>query len=666
MKTHIAHIANLLIAISLLAIQPRAEDIAGTVSAVARYESGSDTLPLRKVEQLVAESMTNKTLRIQLENALASALNESTSFEGRRFICQQLAVIGTDACLPAINTLLDTPDTVGIACLALARNPSPKADTVLRSAALKLEGTALLQVVQTIGVRRDRASVGLLKRLAGSENKTIAGAAVIALGNIADRQALSAIREIRQRYDPAISTHADHAFLLAAAHLREEGRSRAAATLYEEVLNSGAPEHVRRGAFEGLLRVDRDGGVRRAMEAIKGSDDMLRRSAIAAVASLKGQDISKRFAALMPSLGPSDQALLVESLAARGEIQALPEIQKMLTARDVEVRISTIKALGQLGDDSTVAHLARILDTQPTASEIKALESALDALRGGAAIDVAITIELHRRTTGIRAPLLAALVRRANLFSFVFFQHEATGTDPVCVKLAFQGLSRTATAKDTPALLKALAGLRVEEARDDAEAALAQAFSRMNNAEDQSAAVRNFLEHETKPETRASLIKLLLACPDSQALAAVKASLSDANPLVREAAMRTLAEWPDISAWEPLSEVYRKAETEARRVVALRGLVRLLGEENQKPTQTLIDRYRALFASAKSDTDGKLILGTLARCAHPEALKLAVEQLGVTGVRTEASAAVRQIAEAIKASHPKEAQQALDMIGQSH
>ncbi|MGC8991604.1 MAG: HEAT repeat domain-containing protein, partial [Verrucomicrobiia bacterium] len=214
-------------------------------------------------------------------------------------------------------------------------------------------------------------------------------------------------------------------------------------------------------------------------------------------------------------------------------------------------------------------------------------------------------------------------------------------------------------------LLKALAGLRAEEARDDAESALAQAISRMNNPAEQSGDVRNFLEHETKPETRASLIKLLLACPDSQALAAVKASLSDANPLVREAAMRTLAEWPDISAWEPLSELYQKAETEAQRVVALRGLVRLLGEENQNPSQTLIDRYRALFASAKSDTDGKLILGTLARCAHPEALKLAIEQLGVTGVRAEASAAVGQIAEAIKATHPKEAQQALDMLGQS-
>lgn len=662
MKTHIA---NLLIAISLAAVQPRAEDISSTVAAAARYESGSDTVPLRTIEQLVTESLANKTLRIKLENALASALNDSPSFEGRRFICQQLAVIGTEACLPAINTLLDTPDTVGIACLALAKNPSSKADAVLRSATLKLEGTALLQVVQTIGVRRDRASVGLLKRLAGSENKTIAGAAVVALGNIADRQAISAIREVRRRCDPAISAQADHAFLLAAAHLREEGNSRAAAELYEEVLQSAAPEHARRGAFEGLLRVDRDGGIKRAIDAINGQDDVLRRSAIAAVAFLQGQDVSKRFAALMPSLGPSDQALLVESLAARGDKQARSEIQKMLAARDVEVRISAITALGQLGDLSTVEPLARILDTQPTPSEIKAVESALSALRGGNVIDVAIAAELHRRTTGIRAPLLAALVRRADPISFTFFKDDAVGIDPVCVKLAFEGLSRTANRKDTPALLKALAGLRAEEARDDVESALAQAISRMNNPAEQSGAVRSFLEHETKPETRASLIKLLLACPDSQALAAVKASLSDANPLVREAAMRTLAEWPDISAWEPLSELYQKAETEAQRVVALRGLVRLLGEENQKPSQTLIDRYRALFASAKSDTDGKLILGTLARCAHPEALKLAIEQFGVTGVRAEASAAVRQIAEAIKATHPKEAQQALDMLGQS-
>jgi HEAT repeat protein len=661
MKTQIA---NLLIAISLVAVQPRAEDIARTVAAVARYESGSDTVPLRKVEQLVTESLTNKTLRIQLENALASALNDSASVEGRRFICQQLAVIGTEACLPAINALLDKPDTVGIACLALARNPSPKADAVLRSATLKLEGTALLQVVQTIGVRRDRASVGLLKRLAGSENKTIAGAAVLALGNIADRQALGAIREVRRRGDPAISAQADHAFLLAAAHLREEGNTRAASALYEEVLKSGAPDHVRRGAFEALLRIDRDGGLKRATDAINGNDDLLRRSAIAAVASLKGQDVSRKFAKLMPSLDPSDQVLLIGSLAARGDIQARHEIEKMLAARDVEVRISAITALGRLGDVSTVARLAKILDTQPTASELKAVELALSAL-SDPGVDMAIAAELQRRSTGIRAPLLAALVRRANPVSFTFFQGEAAGTDPVCVKLAFQGLGCTATARDVPALLKALAGLRVEEVRGEAEAALAQAFGRMDNVAERSSAVRNFLERESKPETRASLIKLLLACPDSQALAAVKASLSDTNPLVREAAMRTLADWPNVSAWEPLTEVYQKAETETQRVVALRGLVRILGEENQNPGQTLIDRYRSLFATAKTDTDRKLVLGALAGCPHPEALKLAIAQLGVTGVHAEATAAVKQIAEAIKAAHPKEAQEALDLVSQS-
>lgn len=661
MKTQIA---TILIAISFVAVQPRADDIASTVAAVARYESGSDTVPLRKVEQLVAESLTNKTLRIQLENALASALKDSASFEGRRFICQQLAVIGTDACLPAINTLLDTPDTVGIACLALARNPSPKADAVLRSATLKLEGTALLQVVQTIGVRRDRASVGLLKRLAGSENKTLAGAAVVALGNIADRQALGALREIRRRGDPAISAQADHAFLLAAAHLREEGNSRAAAALYEEILKSGAPDHVRRGAFEGLLRTDRDGGLKRALDAINGKDDVLRRSAIAAVAFLKGQDVSKRFAGLMSSLDPSNQVLLIESLAARGDLQARSEIEKMLATRNVEVRISAINALGRLGDVSTVARLAKILDTQPTASELKAVESALSTL-SDMSVDMAIAAELQRRSTGIRAPLLAALVRRANPVSITFFQGEAAGTDPACVKLAFQGLSRTATARDVPALLKALVRLRAEEARNDAEGALAQAFARMDNVSERSGAVRSFLEHETKPETRASLIKLLLASPDSEALAVVKASLSDANPLVREAAMRTLAEWPNVSAWEPLSEVYQKAESETQRVVALRGLVRILGEENQNPGQTLIDRYRGLFASAKTDTDRKLVLGALAGCAHPEALKLAVAQLSMPGVRAEAAAAVKQIAEAIKAAHPKEAQEALNLMNQS-
>ncbi|MCX8108452.1 MAG: hypothetical protein N3G20_06575, partial [Verrucomicrobiae bacterium] len=146
----------------------------------------------------------------------------------------------------------------------------------------------------------------------------------------------------------------------------------------------------------------------------------------------------------------------------------------------------------------------------------------------------------------------------------------------------------------------------------------------------------------------------------------VQAHLSDPRPVVRQAAVRTLSDWPDVSAWELLSNLYKETQTGPERVLVLRGLVRLLSEENHKPDREIVDRYRMLLATAATDSDRKLVMGALAGCAHPDALKLAVEQLDHPGVRAEASATLKKIAEAIKTTHPREAQQALQLLRPDH
>jgi hypothetical protein len=124
-----------------------------------------------------------------------------------------------------------------------------------------------------------------------------------------------------------------------------------------------------------------------------------------------------------------------------------------------------------------------------------------------------------------------------------------------------------------------------------------------------------------------------------------------------------LADWPDSSAWESLAAVYQHPENESLRNVALRGLVRLAGEDNGHPDGQLVERYRQLLAGARGDGDRKLILGSLGGAASPEALQLALLLLENAGVRAEAEVAVKKIAGAIKAAHPAEAREALRRLG---
>src|SRR5208283_5792677 len=142
----------------------------------------------------------------------------------------------------------------------------------------------------------------------------------------------------------------------------------------------------------------------------------------------------------------------------------------------------------------------------------------------------------------------------------------------------------------------------------------------------------------------------------------LKSATTASDTRVRAAAVRALSDWPDDSAWDALIAIYRQPASEASRWLVLRGLVRLAGEENAHPNAKLIEHYRALLAGANSDADLRLILGALGGAAQPEALQLALPLLDNAGVHAEAAAAVKRIAEAIKAQHPQAAQEALKRL----
>ncbi len=139
----------------------------------------------------------------------------------------------------------------------------------------------------------------------------------------------------------------------------------------------------------------------------------------------------------------------------------------------------------------------------------------------------------------------------------------------------------------------------------------------------------------------------------------MKSALNDPEAAVRDTAFRALTDWPTADAWDDLLALYQKQPAGTQTALALRGLTRLANDENTKPSDALVQRYRVLLESARTDDDRKQVLGALGGCAHPDALKLALPLLENAAVRAEAASAVRRIAESIKGAHPQAAADAL-------
>jgi HEAT repeat protein len=482
------------------------------------------------------------------------------------------------------------------------------------------------------------------------------------LGKVGDRAAWMAIASCSKEANPALQTVVTEASVRCADALAASGDRKTATPIYEGLLAPSQPAYVRRGALNALLRLDKEHAQARILEILRGTDTTLKPIAIANVRALPPGTASDVFTDELTRLQPQEQVWMIDSLAARGDVPASTAIGGSLASPDATVRRAAISALGRIGDAWCVPLFVIALDQSKDAEERRALESALISLRGSAQTDSAIVAASQKSAGSTRASLVSAVAGRQGPTANSLLLAEAGQSDPVVAKAAWRALSKTTTGVEVPALLKLLAQARDAELRSEAESASAQAIARMDDPASRSSLVREAFVWAPSMDGRIALLELLPACGDDAALATLKAAATHGDTRVRDAVVRALADWPNASAWDALADIYRQPATDSLRGLALRGLVRLAGEENAHPGAQLAEHYRQLLAGTHADADYRLILGTLGGAAQPEALELALPLLDKPGVRAEAAVAVKKIAEAIKTQHPKVAQEALDRL----
>jgi HEAT repeat protein len=639
---------------------PTKADIAKLVAEAASYQPGQSCEPFKHIEELVTQS--SPSVRQQLEAGLVQLLVPATTFEARRFACKQLGIIGSKTALPALSLLLTNDEIAGIACLALTTYPPGKTDEILRAALMSATGTARIQIINTLGDRRDSRAVKVLAQLAAEDDPTAAKAAIVALGKIADKNAWDAIVALPLKAGPALQPALTEALLRYAEARAASGDAKSATGVYEEQMLADKPTYVRRAALDALLRLDKARAQQRILEVLHGSDSALKPVAIANVRALPSTNASEVFGAELINLTPHEQIWMIDSLAARGDTLACKALGNCLASPDAGVRCAAISALGRMGNAWCVPLFARTLDHFKDAQVRRALESALVSLPGGAQTDWAIADVLKKSSGDTRVGLITALAQRQGPAANPLLLAEAGQSDPAVAKAALRALAKTATARDVTALLETITKASDTGIRTEAQHAAAQAIQRIEYPGRRSALVREALSWAQSKNSRVALLGLLPACGDGAALTTLKAATASSDTTIRDAAVAALADWPDASAWDALAFIYSQPATESLRALALHGLVRLVGEENAHPSARLGEHYRLLLDGARDDADLRLILGALGDAAQPGALKLALPLLDNTGVRAEAEVAVRKIAEAIRVQDPKATQEALNRL----
>jgi HEAT repeat protein len=396
------------------------------------------------------------------------------------------------------------------------------------------------------------------------------------------------------------------------------------------------------------------------IDALKGDDESMQDMAIALVRDMPGPEVTRVLTGELPNLSVRGQIQLLSALADRGDRTALSAVTATTKAKDESVRVAALKALGSLGDASSVSLLAGTA-ASTRGAEQKAARESLYRLRGPQ-IDETILSAIASSEPKVKVELIRSTGERNIAAGVESLLETAKEKDAQVRRESLRVLKTIAEPNHLPALVELLIGVQTDVDRREAEKTVTAVAHKVSDENRQAESVLAVLPSVEDVETRCSLFRVLGKIGDNSALGVLREGLKDKNDAVKETCIRALAQWPIAEPVADLLKVVQASENKLHHVLALRGYVRLIGLESSRPAEETIGMYKQAMSLASDTSEKKMVLSGLANIKSLAALKMAAAYLEDKDLQQEAEVAVVKIAEATVDSHPAESKAVLQNV----
>ena len=633
-------------------------DVEAALKGIAGYTVGDSREGLQVVEHLVFASAADAGLRKKLATAVRVRLTSGATTDCKRFLCGQLSLVGSEEDVRALAALLNDKDLSLAARSALARIPGQAPLAAMRGELPATKGTVLIGLINTLGRRRDTRAVDAVARYLTSGNPAVVAASIDALGNIGSVGAAKALLTSKDRLSKELRMALADALLQCAEKLPAAGEKGLAATIYEDLSASTQPRHIRMAAFPGLVasRADRASLLR---NALTGNDPALQSAAIRCARRSGDRSVTAVLADQLPRLSGDIRLQLLNALADRGDPAALDAVMAACDSEDTATRLAAIRALGRLGNARTVRYITG-LAAGSRGAEQQAARGALAALRGNG-VEAELIRAVAQGKPSSRREAIHAVRGRRLVAAVPALLKSAEDADSAVVRASLKAVGELGAAADIQALLGILKKAPPETIQSDVESALVAIARRTDNVRQTTSALAEALPGADS-SLRCSLIRLLGRFGGDASLAAVRNAVKDKDETVRTAAVRTLADWPDVSALEGLLTVARSADSATLKILALRGLGRLAMQAKDTPPEKITSVLVEALKLAERPEEKRALLAALGGVPGVGAMQLAVSCLGDEALVDEAGLAAVQVAEAIWRYHRSEAREAMRKV----
>jgi len=390
---------------------------------------------------------------------------------------------------------------------------------------------------------------------------------------------------------------------------------------------------VRIAAIEAIPPLSDASAVGTLVALMKDAEAQIAQAAQGSLAALPGSEVDRAVRVMLEEGDRDTQLQALELIDLRRMPNAASVLFKAAKDDDAAVRAASIRMLGDLRDAVQFSSLIDLLLEAQSAQEIRAAERALSATCTRDAQSGAGRITIGRAVygavgTGGSADVTRKVQKLVNAGAQAIEASNGNFGDPASgiakqlqIEFTVDGVTQARTVREGESV-KFVASVTPASYVNALCDAMPQATSQQKRA----------------------LLRVLRVAQGPQALEAVRAAVKDADADVRAEAISILCAW---SSTEALPEVLALTKTATERkvkILALRGAIRLIPLQNVS-VQDKLAGFKDLLPLIQRPEEKRLLLGSLATVAAPEALALCVSYLDDAATKNEACFAVVAIAE---------------------
>ncbi|HDS83868.1 MAG TPA: DUF1080 domain-containing protein [Phycisphaerales bacterium] len=584
--------------------------------------------------------LAERTLFIQ---AIAQSLEQTSDKETQAFLIELLQWAGDDRSIAVLSGFLTDGRLCGPAARALTTLGTPAAAHALTTALNRPQIADKSAVILALGTLRVEQAAETLAPYSRDADAALRHSAQWALANIGYEPAATAIFETMTAASGYPKAQAASHYALLARRLAQKGQADTAAAMCRKILadrDTAIAASIQADALDALVTAAGAAALADLITAAGSDNRSLQVAAVNLADRIDGPDATERWIRLLAEA----DAFLAEHIAAmlgrRGDRSALLSVLELLYHADDSVAASAMTAAVQLDEDKAVEAIVAMLRETDRPQRIAEGVDVLMRLPGQKALRAAAQSLVAMPPTS-RIKVMEGLAgRRAAEYSSYILE-QAVAADPTVRRAAIRALMFCAAADDLPTLLSLMLDTDDRTEQAGLQRAAVAAAQQLADIEKRADPILERLS-QADDSDKAVLIRTLGQVGGTEALKTVRGYADSDDSDIKDAAIRALADWPDVSAVEGLMEVVRTEELRYQ-VIALRSALRLVQNSRWTSRQKVQLAKQALEAVSR-EGEKQLILSFLSQVKSNRALTLAAHYLDDSALRPAAAAAVARIA----------------------